>query len=203
MDVRILISVILLAAATAAAADPQPSGVTKKWSVSLHEAAFPEFSGIERPEVPQGSDGWTESWTLLTPHLGLGYSLNERWSVETAIQMGPKSSFNSTESGSDSFPQSEFKSSLASVVAAREFKLQDGWSWSPKFGLALSLLEYREDTDANRWKTRTEVAINPVVTLEVSKPITESWSFSADYTRYFTGEDEINNSVKFGVRFRF
>ena len=203
MDVRIPISVILLAAATAAAADPQPSGVTKKWSVSLHEAAFPEFSGVERPDTPEGSDGWSESWTLLTPHLGVGYSLNERWSIETSIQMGPKSSFSLRESGSNTFPQTEFESSFASVVAAREFKLQDGWSWSPKFGLALSLLEYREDADANRWKTWTDMTIKPVATLEVSKPITESWSFSADYTRYFTGEDEINNSVKFGVRFRF
>lgn len=203
MDVRIPVSVILLAAATSAAADPQPNGNTKKWSVSLHEAAFPEFSGVQHPAVPQGSDGWSKSWTLLTPHVGLGYSLNDRWSVETSIQMGPRSSFNLRESDSNTFPRIEFESSFASVVAAREFKLQDGWSWSPKFGVALSTLEYREDADAQRWKTRTDVTLQPVATLELSKPITDSWSFSADYTRYFTDEDEINNSVKFGVRFRF
>ena len=203
MDVRIPVSVILLAAATSAASDPQPNGDTKKWSVSLHEAAFPEFSGIERPDAAQGSDGWSESWTLLTPHVGLGYSLNERWSVETSIQMGPRSSFNSRESGSNTFPLIEFKSSFASVMAARDFKLQDGWSWSPKLGVALSSLQYREDTDATRWKTRTETTLQPVATLELRKPITDSWSFSADYTRYFTDEDEINNSVKFGIRFRF
>lgn len=203
MDVRIPLSVILLAAATSAASDQQPNGVAKKWSVSLHEAAFPEFSGVQRPDAAQGSDGWSESWTLLTPHVGLGYSLNERWSVETSVQMGPRSSFNLTESGSDAFPQIEFKSSFASVVAAREFKLQDGWYWSPKIGVALSSLEYREEMDTARWKARREIAIQPVATLEISKPITESWSFSADYTRYFTDEDEINNSVKFGIRFRF
>ena len=107
------------------------------------------------------------------------------------------------ESDSNTFPRIEFESSFASVVAAREFKLQDGWYWSPKIGVALSTLEYREDTDATRWKARTEITIQPVATLELSKPITDRWSFSADYTRYFTNEDEINNSVKFGVRFRF
>lgn len=203
MDVRIPVSVILLAAATFAASDQQPNVDTKKWSVSLHEAAFPEFSGVQNPGVPPGSDGWSKSWSLLTPHVGLGYSLNERWSVETSIQMGPRSSFNSRESDLNTFPRIEFESSFASVVAAREFKLQDGWNWSPKIGVALSTLEYREDTDATRWKTRTEITLQPVVTLELRKPITESWSFSADYTRYFTDEDEINNSVKFGIRFRF
>lgn len=203
MDVRIPLSVILLAAATSAASDPQPNGDTKKWSVSLHEAAFPEFSGVRHSDIAQGSDGWAESWTVLTPHVGLGYSLNDRWSVETSIQKGPRSSFNSRESGSDTFPQIEFKSSFASVVAAREFKLEDGWSWSPKFGIALSSLEYREEMDTTRWKARTEISIQPVASLEISKPITDSWSFSADYTRYFTNEDEINNSIKFGVRFRF
>ncbi len=92
---------------------------------------------------------------------------------------------------------------LKTVVASREFKVQDGWSWAPKLGLAISSLEYRENPDATRWKARTEVTYNPVATLELGKSITDRLSWSADYTRHFTDERELNNSIKLGIRLRF
>ena len=213
MDCRVLVFLLsLLIAATSAASDGDPiesqqnelPKPPKRWSISLHETAFHAFGGTRVADVlPDGADGYRESMTLLTPGIGVGYALNERWSIETFLQMGPRNSFAPTVDGWDAYPRLEFESTFTSVLAAREFKLRQGWSLAPKFGIALSSFDYKEEADAARSRAWTESDVEPVVSLELRIPITDRMSASADYTRYFTDEDELNGAYKVGIRFRF
>lgn len=202
MDVRIpTLGAILLAAIPAAASNTQPSAA-EKWSVWLHETSFHDYAGVRNPDVPRGAGGYTKTVTLFSPNLGVGYTLNDRWSVETSLQLGPKSSFGPVQAGAQDYPRIEFKSRFVSVMAAREFKLRDGWSWAPKVGVAVSSRYVDKDVQDDRSRTWTN-SLNPVVSVELRKPITERVSFSTDYTRYFTEESELNGAAKIGLRLRF
>lgn len=211
MDCRALVLLLSLpiAAASAASDDdadgsPKSGPPAKRWSVSLHETAFHAYEGARVADVlPSGADGYRESMTLLTPGVGVGYAFTERWSVEAFMQMGPRSSFAPTADGWDSYPRTEFESSFTSVLASREFNLREGWSLAPKFGLAHSVFDYKEDADATRSRAWTESDVGPVVSLELKIPFTDRVSASADYTRYFTDEDELNGAYRVGLRFRF
>ncbi|MXY58616.1 MAG: porin family protein [Gammaproteobacteria bacterium] len=204
MDVRYpALGVILLVANMPLAADRQPDGATKKWSVSVYEATFHAYGGVRAMDVlPDGADGYTESLSLLTPNVGVGYALNERWSVDTNVQMGPRSSFAPTVAGLEGFPRIEFKSTFLSVMAAREYKLPEGWSLAPKLGVAVSSRYYEEDKHEAR-STDWTSSLEPVASVELRKRITDSLSLSTDYTRYFTDDSEINGAFKVGLRFRF
>ena len=204
MDVRYpTLGVILLAASASVAADKQPDGAAKKWSVSLYETSFHAYGGVRAMDfLPDGADGYTESLSLLTPNVGVGYALNERWSVDTNVQMGPRSSFAPTVAGSDGYPRIEFKSTFLSVVAARELKLPEGWSFAPKLGIAVSSRYYEEDKSDVR-RTNWTYSLEPVASVELRKRVTDSVSLSTDYTRYFTDDSEINGAFKLGIRFRF
>ena len=204
MDIRCpTLGVILLAASVSVAADKQPDGAAKKWSVSLYETSFHAYGGVRAMDLlPDGADGYTESLSLLTPNVGVGYALNERWSVDTNVQMGPRSSFAPTVAGSDGYPRIEFKSTFLSVVAARELKLPEGWSFAPKLGVAVSSRYYEEDKPDVR-RTNWTYSLEPVASVELRKRVTDSVSLSTDYTRYFTDDSEINGAFKLGIRFRF
>ncbi|MDE0177249.1 MAG: outer membrane beta-barrel protein [Gammaproteobacteria bacterium] len=204
MDVRYpTLWVILLAASVSVAADKKPDGATKKWSVSVHETAFHGYGGIRAMDfLPDGADGYTESLSMLTPNVGVGYALNERWSVDTNVQMGPRSSFAATAAGLESYPRIEFKSNFLSVMAAREYKLPEGWSLAPKIGVAVSSRYYEENKHDAR-STNWTSSLEPVASVELRKRITDSMSLSTDYTRYFTDDSEINGAFKVGLRFRF
>ena len=204
MDVRYqTLWVILLAANMSVAADKQPDGATKKWSVSLYETAFHAYGGVSAVgHVPDGADGYKESLSLLTPNLGVGYALNDRWSVDTNVQMGPRSSYAPTVAGLEGYPRIEFKSTFLSVMAAREYKLPEGWSLVPKVGVAVSSRYYEEDKHDAR-STNWTSSLEPVMSVELRKRITDSLSLSTDYTRYFTDDSEINGAFKVGLRFRF
>lgn len=205
MFCRTLAPLMVTFAAATATADTkdEPGGPSKKWTVSLHETAFYDYPGTPVLEIPQGADGYKTSDTLLVPNLGLGYALNKDWSVEAFLQMGPRSSFTVTSERSDSHPKTEFASDFASLVASREFRIGERLYLASKFGIAYSSLDYKRtngDTDFESW---SKSGVDPVVSLEVGRPITESMSMSLDYTRYFTDDKDLNSAIKFGVRFRF
>ncbi len=120
-------------------------------------------------------------------------ALNERWSVDTNVQMGPRSSFAATVAGLEGYPRIEFKSSFLSAMAAREYKLPEGWSLGPKIGVAVSSRYYAEDKHDVR-STNWTYSLEPVASVELRKRITDSMSLSTDYTRYFTDDNEINGA---------
>ena len=204
MDIRCpTLAVILLAASASVAADKQPDGAAKKWSVSLYEASFHAYGGVRAMDsLPDGADGYTKSFSLMTPNVGVGYALNERWSVDTNVQMGPRSSFAPTVAESEGYPRIEFKSTFLSVMAAREYKPLEGWSLAPKLGIAVTSRYYEEDKPEVR-RTNWTYSLEPVASVELRKQITDSVSLSTDYTRYFTDDSEINGAFKLGIRFRF
>ncbi|MCY3620358.1 MAG: outer membrane beta-barrel protein [Gammaproteobacteria bacterium] len=195
--------VILLAASVSVAADKKPDGATKKWSVSLYETSFHAYGGVRAMDsLPDGANGYTESLSLLSPNVGVGYALNERWSVDTNVQMGPRASYATLMDGLEGFPRIEFKSTFLSVMAAREYKLPEGWSLAPKLGVAVSSRYYEEDKHDVR-STNWTSSLEPVAAVELRRRITDRLSLSTDYTRYFTDDSEINGAFKVGLRFRF
>ena len=192
-----------LAATANADTKEESNGASKKWTVSLHETAFYDYHGTPALEIPRGADGYKTSDTLLVPNLGLGYALNKDWSVEAFLQVGPRSSFAVTSDRSESHPRTEFASDFASVVASREFRIGERLYVAPKFGIAYSSLDYKRADDKTDFESWSKTGFDPVVSLEVGRPITESMSMSLDYTRYFIDEKDLNSTIRLGVRFRF
>jgi len=192
-----------IVAVTTAADSKEPGGPAKKWTVSFHETAFNDYDGGGVSDIPSGANGYKASETLFTPSLGLGYALNEDWSVETFLHMGPRSDFAPTVAGTEDYPRTEFKGNFASVVGSREFRLGERFRVSPKFGVAVSSLEYERQTSATDSESWTDTSVDPVASLEFERQFTDNVSLSLDFTRYFTDEKQVNNSFKFGIRFRF
>ena len=198
-----LLSFVFVAVAADAGSKDETTSPSKRWTVSVHETAFYDFDGVQVVNIPRGADGYEKSETLFTPNLGVGYSLNKNWSVESFLQLGPRSSFNPIVDGLDGYPQLAFTSTFASLVASREFRLPGSFRLAPKLGIAMSSFEAKLDADNANSGSVTNNSVDPVASLEVGRSITEDLSLSWDYTRYFTEEKELNNSFSFGIRYRF
>ena len=204
--ISVILAFLLVASTTyaaSAASGSEPNGPSKKWSVWLHETVFHAYDGVRVFDIPRGADGYKTSETVLSPNVGVGYALNQNWSVETFLQLGPKSTYVPTSAQSNTYPQVEFGSTFASLVAARGFSLGEKLRVVPKFGVARSSLSYKVDADAVNSESWKRTSIDPVVSVEVTRPINQSLSVSLDYTRYFTKEKEMNGAINMGIRFRF
>lgn len=183
--------------------DTSNSSATSRWFVTLSQTVFEGFEGVRVRDVPRGANGYQLSDALLSPDVGVGYSLNQNWSVESFVQLGPKSTFVPTTDGAQTYPKADFKSNFASVVIARQFRLGEKLSASTKVGVAVSSLSSRVELDADNSVSVTETSVGPVASFEVKQALTRRLFVLGNYTRYFTDEDDLNNAFKLGIQFRF